>query len=272
MVNLFTKKRTNALSALLLIATVLVVAQEAHVSAEGDWFYFVKTEPSDPSRETEFNDWYDDIDIPDVLAVPSFKRARRAIGQEVPGFSDVGLREGDGKYAALYDIATPDIDNSIIDLYVAARKMNALGRSTDALRVVEANYYRRLTSHRSKPATPGAKVWFYVQKIICCSSEAESDDFLHWFDSEHVTALSSSPVVVRASLYELYRVMEELAVGGDENPHLLALYEVEARNAEDALAGLERALRDFRYTGRADGPYEIKDSILYAQMSDVRSD
>ena len=74
------------MSALLLVATVLVVAQEAHVSAEGDWFYLVKTEPSDPSRETEFNEWYDDVDIPDVLAVPSFKRARRAIGQEICRF------------------------------------------------------------------------------------------------------------------------------------------------------------------------------------------
>ena len=147
MAKLFMRKPTSVLLILVWLLSAEASGQVAPSADEGGWFYLVKTEPSDPSKEAEFNAWYDDIDIPDVLAVPSFKRARRAVGQEVPEFPDVRLKEGDGSYAALYDISTTDIDNAIIDLYVAARKMNALGRSTDALRVVEANYYQRVGHH-----------------------------------------------------------------------------------------------------------------------------
>jgi hypothetical protein len=183
----------------------------------------------------------------------------------------VRLKEDDGKYAALYDIATNDIDKSIVDLYVAARKMNALGRSTDALRVVEANYYRRLSIHELRPPRTGVNVYFLIQKRICCRTAEETNRFRSWFDSQHIPGLRDTARIVRAGLYELYRVMEELAVGDDEIPHLLAVYEIEAESAHDALGGTQSVIGSIDAAGALGNTYEVRDSILYLQMSDVRS-
>ena len=266
------KKAISFLLAFLLFVAGVAMAQDARSSAGVDWIYLVKTEPSDPAREAEFNTWYDDIDIPDVLAVPSFRRARRAIGQEVPEYPDVRLKEGDGAYMALYDIATSDIDKSIIDLYVAARKMNALGRSTDALRVVEANYYYRLGGHALRTASVGTDRYFLIQKIICCSGDPDVAKYQEWFANQLIPALGDTDSVVGVNLYQLYRVMEELAVGEDENPHLLTVFEIETESAGLALSELQGVLQGFQVSGSPGYLREVRDSILYMQMSDVKSD
>ena len=64
----------------------------------------VFSNPSDPSREDEYNEWYDNTHVPDVLKVPGFVSGRRyALGptQLVPG----GERHG---YLAVYEIDADD--------------------------------------------------------------------------------------------------------------------------------------------------------------------
>jgi hypothetical protein len=260
------------LCALLLLSCAGLAQAQASTNAANGWIYLVKTEPSGPAREAEFNAWYDDIDVPDVLAVPGFRRARRAVGLDTPIPSDVRLKAGDGRYAALYDIETDDIDSSIIDLYVAARKMNALGRSTDALRVVEANYYRRLRGYVISEDIGTGERFFYVQKIICCSRHAAVDRYAGWFDAQTGARLKATNGFVHVGLYELYRVMEELAVGADEIPHLLTIYEIAAQSADEALFILKEAIGRFDTAGPPGDPREVRDSILYRQLSDVRSE
>jgi len=262
--------RALRLLVVLLLGCLPMTAMAQH---EGDWFYLVKTEPSDPAREAEFNAWYDDIDIPDVLAVPSFKRARRAVGQVVSEFPSVRLKSDDGKYVALYDIATGDIDKSIIDLYVAARKMSALGRLTDVLRVVEANYYRRVNAYDvEQRGSAGQQEFVYIQKILCCNNAATETEYRDWFGNVYVPAMRGVNGLSRIGFYELYRIMEELAVGPEEIPHRLAVYEIAADSATEALAGIQTATKNLEATGRVSDLHALKDSLLYLQMSDVRSD
>ena len=70
------------------------------------WVNILETN-CDPTREAEYNDWYDGIHIPDVLNTPGFVRARRYQAKE--------LRDGRGKYMALYGIETDDIDKTLKD-------------------------------------------------------------------------------------------------------------------------------------------------------------
>ena len=56
-------------------------------------------------REDEFNRWYDERHVPDLLAVPGFVSAQRfaltdATGQGKPGWT----------YLALYELETDDLD------------------------------------------------------------------------------------------------------------------------------------------------------------------
>ena len=68
------------------------------------WINIVET-TCDPSREKEFNDWYDNIHLPDVLETPGFLAARRYVHKE--------FRDGRGKYLTIYEIETDDIDKTM---------------------------------------------------------------------------------------------------------------------------------------------------------------
>jgi hypothetical protein len=95
--------------------------------------WMVTTRCSDPSREDEFNRWYDEVHLPDLLKVPGLAAAERyRLHERAPGFggdSDASRPT----YLALYEFepghpppdldalfstiaaAVPDIGNRMID-------------------------------------------------------------------------------------------------------------------------------------------------------------
>lgn len=230
------------------------------------WFYMVKTRSTDPAKEREFNLWYDDIDIPDVLAVSGFKRARRAVMPFIAGAEQVPqVREG--KYVALYDIQTKDIDKSIIDLYVAARKMVALGRISDLLKVTEANYYRRLqsTGVLKQSRQTNENTYIYIQKVLCCRDTNNTTRFRLWYEQAYIQRLKENKAFRGADLYELYRIMEEVAVSPEEIPHFLLVSEFYAESPGQLIDELRQMMQLNKTFIEGD------DSALYLQISDVTS-
>jgi hypothetical protein len=59
---------------------------------------YVETYPSSPNREQEYNDWYNNVHIPELVALDGIVAARR-------------LRpvNGEGPYVALYEIEGDDL-------------------------------------------------------------------------------------------------------------------------------------------------------------------
>ncbi|RUP00930.1 MAG: hypothetical protein EKK34_31755 [Mycobacterium sp.] len=59
---------------------------------------YVETYPSSPDREQEFNTWYDEVHLPELVALDGIVSARR-------------LRpvNGEGPYVALYEIEGDDL-------------------------------------------------------------------------------------------------------------------------------------------------------------------
>ncbi|MDP7706876.1 DUF4286 family protein [Mycobacterium sp. TY815] len=59
---------------------------------------YVETYPSSPDREEEFNTWYDEVHLPELVALDGIVAARR-------------LRpvNGEGPYVALYEIEGDDL-------------------------------------------------------------------------------------------------------------------------------------------------------------------
>jgi hypothetical protein len=70
----------------------------------------VQTRPVDPSREDEYNDWYSNVHVPEIVATPGFVSARR---YRAPGSSD---------YLAIYEIEGDDLHE--------VRKRMSAGRGT----------------------------------------------------------------------------------------------------------------------------------------------
>ena len=68
------------------------------------WVNLVENNP-DPARVAQFNDWYDNLHLPDVLTCPGFRRARR--------FERQAFHDGRAQYLALYEIDSADIDETM---------------------------------------------------------------------------------------------------------------------------------------------------------------
>ena len=259
--------------ALLALGPLPTHGQEPGPLLDTDWFYLVKTVSIDPVRDDEFNAWYDDIDIPDVLAVPDFRRARRAEGQDISRQYQSEHHEGRGKYVALYDIESDDIDKSIIDLYVAARKMTALGRITDLLRVTEANYYsRELVYDGSTEMSGEVGNLIYIQKILCCKDESQQQQLKGWISTVLLPGIDQATQLSRASLYDLYRIMEEVALEPEEIPHMLLVYELEAGSADKTVNAIRITINGLSKSGNWITSFiEGDDSSVYLQRSSVLS-
>ncbi|MCY4363043.1 MAG: hypothetical protein OXE42_12815 [Gammaproteobacteria bacterium] len=249
----------------------------------------VKTKSTDPAREAEFNAWYDDIDIPDVLAVPGFMRARRAVHKSFMELPELDLSEDEGKYIALYGIETADIDKTIIDLYVGARKMVARGRITELLKVTEANYYRKLTGYppatvtwrevnirkrllATSPPADGRR-YVYIQKIICCADGNDYKRLLEWLKDSYIPGVMEYRAITGVHAYELYRIMEVVALEPGEIPHLLLVHELTTDVIQRTVLELSSLAYELVQAGNMEELFvEGNDSAVYRLMSDVKPD
>ena len=87
-----------------------------------------------------FNDWYNNVHIPDIMkAMPEFKSARRFMN---PDFSTLET----GKYLALYEIETDDINKTMGRLLEAVRKIEKQGRMSPLLQTVSMTVYKEISS------------------------------------------------------------------------------------------------------------------------------
>jgi hypothetical protein len=73
----------------------------------------VESRPSSPDREQEYNTWYDEVHIPELLALDGIVAARR-------------LRpvDGDGPYVALYEIEGDDLQAILDNMFANAGQLH----------------------------------------------------------------------------------------------------------------------------------------------------
>ena len=100
------------------------------------WLFVVITDCTDPSREKEFNDWYDNIHIPDVLETPGFLSATRYVNNNPT--------EGTGRFLATYGIEAEDIDKTMTALQENMRSKTEQGRMSGLVKLVSTAIYRQI--------------------------------------------------------------------------------------------------------------------------------
>jgi len=122
------------------------------------WIYIVGTKCADPSREKDFNEWYDTMHLPDLVKrVPGLMKATRyelfkalphgKTGPGMPKFLQGSDKLEVPKYLAIYELETDDIEQTIALISSESRKVGELGRMSP-LPVVVARYLYRQTSPR----------------------------------------------------------------------------------------------------------------------------
>jgi len=92
------------------------------------WIMLVYTNCTDPSREREFNDWYDNTHVPDVLEIPGFLNATRYVNNNPS--------EGTGRFLAIYEIETEDIGKTVAALQENRRRWTEQGRMSGLAQLV----------------------------------------------------------------------------------------------------------------------------------------
>ncbi|MBS0421318.1 MAG: hypothetical protein JSR66_26660 [Proteobacteria bacterium] len=235
--------------------------------AEHPWLMMVSTKSTDTHRDAQFNEWYNQIDIPDVLQVPGYKRARRGLRIDVPQLPRADLAD-DNTYVALYDILSPNIDRTMVDMLMASRKMEATGRSTDLLKVTERLYFRQMApaSEAAAPQRAGKKQFLLLERVDCCRDEATAAQLNDWYSMRHIPDMLRIPGFVRATRYELYRV---LMIEPRSAPRFLTVYEVNADSAEQVANLRESELRKLRQGGRSSDSFVEHGTALYLGIKDV---
>ncbi len=90
-----------------------------------------------PGREAEYNDWYDNVHLGEVLALPGFVAAQRfaRAGEPVAG-------ELEHRYLAIYEIEGDDPKPALEALRKGARSMN-MSDALEAGRAVAAAFTPR---------------------------------------------------------------------------------------------------------------------------------
>ncbi|MEW6476929.1 MAG: hypothetical protein AB1679_32125 [Actinomycetota bacterium] len=75
----------------------------------------VQTNPTEPEREEEFNQWYTGTHLPDVLTVAGYTAAQRYRLVEGVDLLE-GLEPPRQRYLAIYELDTDDLEQAAKDL------------------------------------------------------------------------------------------------------------------------------------------------------------
>jgi hypothetical protein len=166
---------------------------------------FVATD-LDPADEAAVNRWYDERHVPQRQALPGFRTARRYVA-----FS------GSPKYAALYDMDSPDALKS--DAYKA---LSQAPIQTEQDREMVSKFKNNLRGVMTQILSAGAETapsQDVAKALLCVGLEPEpayEEEYNAWYNDEHIPFLIKVPGVLRA---RRFRALE----GG---PKYLAVYEL----------------------------------------------
>ena len=103
------------------------------------WVLVVHSNCSDPAREDEFNDWYNNIHLPDLMENTDFVRASRFVNPDSSAWES-------GKYLAIYEIETEDISQTSAAMEKRRAELKAQGRTSELSVLVSGSMYRQIRS------------------------------------------------------------------------------------------------------------------------------
>ena len=130
---------------------------------------------ADPEREPQFNDWYDNMHLPDALRTPGFVRARRYERHE--------FRDGRAQYLAMYEIDSADIAETMRVRRAIREEEVKKGRASTSFPNLSFSLWRdvlwkQLSECRAPRNAAGKGKWLSLVESNCDPQrEAEFNDW-----------------------------------------------------------------------------------------------
>jgi len=127
------------------------------------WIYMVGVNCDNPSKEKEFNEWYNTVHVPDLVQrVPDAIRGTRyelvkifPPGRSLPGlpkFLPEVNHENVAKFMAIYEVESGDIEQGLQRFFATSRKVGEEGRHNPDTIIVSRIAYRQISPPREKEA------------------------------------------------------------------------------------------------------------------------
>ena len=102
------------------------------------WLLLVESICTDPSRKQDFNDWYNNIHIPDMLELSAVSRSTR---YEIKDPVD-----DEGKYLAIYEIESENFEETMDQIANHLKQKSEQGRTSNLLRVTRRACAKKIFS------------------------------------------------------------------------------------------------------------------------------
>ena len=102
------------------------------------WLLTVESNCADPSREGEFNEWYDTIHLADMLETPGIVRASR--------YENTNPAEGQGKFVAMYELETENLDQTMAAIGQRVNDIIEQGRMSELAVILGGRLYKQITA------------------------------------------------------------------------------------------------------------------------------
>lgn len=143
---------------------------------------------ADPARETQFNDWYDNLHLPDALCTPGFARARR--------YERCEFRDGRAQYLAVYEIDSANIEETMRVRRAIREEEVRKGRASTSFPNLSFSLWRdvlwkQLSEHRAPGNAAGKGRWLSLVESNC--DPQREDEFNDWCEQVQVPASLSVP-------------------------------------------------------------------------------
>ena len=106
------------------------------------WLIVVETNCTDPSKEKEFHDWYDNVYVPDVLKVPGIVRVTR--------FENVTPGDVPAKFLTQLEVEADDVWQVTTALQEHSAQAEKEGRMTELLKIVNGAVHKQIMAPKEK--------------------------------------------------------------------------------------------------------------------------
>ena len=195
------------------------------------WINILETN-CDPAREPEYNEWYDGVHVPDILKTPGFVRARRFVNKE--------FRDGRGKYMAVYDLETDDVEQTMKVRLERRAEENRQGRGSINRPNLASSVWRdvlwKQTFELRAPESSTSRTGKWLNMVEQNCDPLREAEYHDWYNNMHIPDILKTPSFVSATRYQIKEFR-------DGRGKYLALYELETDDI-DATMKVRLAKRD----------------------------
>jgi hypothetical protein len=128
------------------------------------WIYWIGTNNDDPSKDKEFNEWYNTVHMPDLTQrVPDAITGTRyelvkslPPAKSTPGWPQFGTPPEDKdvpKYLAIYEVESGEIEQGLERFFTQSKQLGAEGRHNPLTIIVNRYAYRQIGKPHEKIST-----------------------------------------------------------------------------------------------------------------------